>query len=202
MGRSKKIVLDIDIGGTTTRYSQGSAFRKFKTPKKKGEFVSLLKTFPKAESIEIGAAGVIEGTRVKKSPNIKYLKNFDFLNIFPNARLSVDNDARFFLKKRLGKFGRKRILALIIGTGIGRAYGERGKVLKIKSLEYPEKWEKEYQKIRDKKDYKKLAGFLGKKFSVLTKKYRPDAVILGGGVLRKKGFYKMLKDKVKIKTYV
>ena len=73
---------------------------------------------------------------------------------------------------------------------------------KIKNFEYPEKWEREYQKIRDRKDYEKLAMFLGEKFSVLIKKYKPEAVVLGGGVLGKRGFFEKLREELKIKTYV
>ena len=42
-------------------------------------------------------------------------------------------------------------MGFTVGTGIGRAFAENGKVKKIKKFEYPEKWEKQYQKIRDKK---------------------------------------------------
>ena len=44
--------------------------------------------------------------------------------------------------------------------------------------------------------------FLGEKFSVLIKKYKPEAVVLGGGVLGKRGFFEKLREELKIKTYV
>lgn len=198
MGRSQKIVLGIDIGGWKIR-AEGE---KFSTPRTKKEFVALLKKFSEAKRIEIGVAGVISGTRVVFSPNIPYLKNFDFREIFPKSTLLVDNDARAFLKRKLKKIRAKKVLAFTIGTGIGRAYAERGRVMRIKKFEYPEKWEKEYQKIRDKRDYEKLAKFLGEKLSILIKKYKPQAVVLGGGVLKKRGFYKKLCKRLKVKTYV
>lgn len=199
MERGKKIVLSIDIGGSKIRAISGRKFWEFDTPENKKEFVRILKKITGADKINVAVAGVVEGTKVKISPNIKYLKNFDFTKIYPRVR--VDNDARSFLRKKLRKFGAKRILAFTIGTGIGRAWAEKGRVKKIKKLEYPEKWEREYQKIRDKKDYEKLAKFLGENLSVLIKKYEPEVVILGGGVLKKKGFYRKLKKELKIKTY-
>lgn len=202
MERSEKIILGLDIGGTKIRAISGRKFLEFDTPEDKREFIKILKKFSSAEKVGIAVAGVVKGTKIKTSPNIKYLKNFDFKKIFPKAVLRVDNDARFFLRERIRKFGARRVLAFTIGTGIGRAYAEKGKVKKIKKFEYPEKWEREYQKIRDRKDYEKLAKFLGKKFSVLIKKYKPEAVVLGGGVLKKRGFYPKLKKELKIKTYV
>ena len=198
MERSKKVVLTLDIGGSKIRAGR----KEFRTPKNRKSFASLLKKFSDAKRVEIGVAGVISGTRVVFSPNIPYLKNFDFQKIFPKAVLRVDNDARVFLRERAKKVRAKRILTFTIGTGIGRAYAEKGRVKKIKNFEYPEKWEREYQKIRDRKDYEKLAMFLGEKFSVLIKKYKPEAVVLGGGVLGKRGFFEKLREELKIKTYV
>ena len=131
------------------------------------EFAKILEKLPRADAVGIGVAGVISGTRVIKSPNIRYLKNFDFREIFPKVVLRIDNDARVFLGERIGRFGGRRILAFTIGTGIGRAYGEGGKVKMIKKFEYPVSWEKEYQKIRDSKDDRKLAEYLGKKLFLL-----------------------------------
>ncbi len=198
MGRSKKVILRIDIGGTKIRVGR----REFPTPKDKKSFILFLKKFRNAKKIEMAVAGVISGTKIVISPNIPYLKNFDFKSLFPKADLRVDNDARVFLREKLRKIKAKKVLAFMIGTGIGRAYSERGKVKMIKKLEYPEKWEKEYQKIRDRKDYKKLAEFLGEKLSVLIKKYKPEAIILGGGVIKRREFYKRIKKELKVKAYV
>src|SRR3989344_5997774 len=202
MGRSKKTILNIDIGGTKIRANFGGKLQKWNTPRTKKEFAKILEKLPRADAVGIGVAGVISGTRVIKSPNIRYLKNFDFREIFPKVVLRIDNDARVFLGERIGRFGGRRILAFTIGTGIGRAYGEGGKVKMIKKFEYPVSWEKEYQKIRDSKDDRKLAEYLGKKLSVLIKKYKPETVILGGGVLKKKGFYRRITKELRVKTHV
>ncbi|OGF69540.1 hypothetical protein A3H65_01120 [Candidatus Giovannonibacteria bacterium RIFCSPLOWO2_02_FULL_45_14] len=201
MGRGKKIILGVDIGGSKIRVlSSDGKFWEFKTPGRKKDFIGIMKKLPKANSVNVGVAGVVRGTEVVFSPNIKYLKNYDFKKIF--SRVRVDNDARFFLRREIIRSrAQGRVLGITIGTGIGRAYAERGKVRKIKVLEYPEIWEKEYQKIRDRKNDSKLAAYLVEKINLIIKKYRAEAVILGGGVLGRKGFYKKLKEKLKIKTY-
>src|SRR3989344_1841138 len=158
-------------------------------------------------TLDIGGSKIRTGRKEFRTPKnrksfVSLLKKFDFQKIFPKAVLRVDNDARVFLRERAKKVRAKRILTFTIGTGIGRAYAEKGRVKKIKNFEYPEKWEREYQKIRDRKDYEKLAMFLGEKFSVLIKKYKPEAVVLGGGVLGKRGFFEKLREELKIKTYV
>ena len=200
MGRSKKTILNIDIGGTKIRANFGGKLQKWNTPRTKKEFAKILEKLPRADAVGIGVAGVISGTRVIKSPNIRYLKNFDFREIFPKVVLRIDNDARVFLGERIGRFGGRRILAVTIGTGIGRAYGEGGKVKMIKKFEYPVSWEKEYQKIRDSKDDRKLAEYLGKKLNAIIKKYKPDSIVLSGGVTRRKGFYKKLSKLLRVKT--
>src|SRR3989344_3945534 len=116
MERSEKIVLTLDIGGSKIRTGR----KEFRTPKNRKSFVSLLKKFSDAKRIEIGVAGVISGTRVVFSPNILYLKNFDFQKIFPKAVLRVDNDARVFLRERA-----KKIRARGCCSGRRRAREER-----------------------------------------------------------------------------
>jgi predicted NBD/HSP70 family sugar kinase len=165
----------------------------------------------KARRIGIGAAGVISGKVLKKAPNIRFSKNFSFLETFPSPfGIAVDNDARVFLKSEWiwGKIPKKsKVMGFTIGTGIGRALGKNGKVLKIKKFEYPEKWEKEYQKIRDFKDTKTLAAYLAKKLSLIIKHYRPEIIILGGGMVtgRKQNFlapFKKELKKLKIKSEI
>lgn len=206
MERSKKVILSLDIGG----FKIGAIWRgkgkvlkraEFATPRNKKAFLSLLRKFFKEKRIEIGVAGVVSGTKVVLSPNIPYLRSFDFKKVFPKTVLRVDNDARVFLREKLSKLKAKKILAFTIGTGIGRALAEGGRVKKIKKLEYPEKWEREYQKIRDKKSYERLAEFLEEKLSVLIKRYKPEKVVLGGGVLKRRGFYEKLRYKLKVKIY-
>ncbi len=209
-----KYYVGIDIGGTKIK---SALFRDkkivgqiiVKTPQNKKEFIKILKIilkkFIKSASknnqringIGIGCAGEINGNKVISSRNILCLKNFDFRIIFPKPLLlKVDNDARYFLEKKMQTMAgnkTKRILAFTIGTGIGRAYAENGKVKKIKKFEYAEKWEKEYQKIYNPKNDAPLAQFLSKKLTPIVKKYKPDIIILAGGAVKRKNFFQKIK---------
>lgn len=213
----------IDIGGTKIKAVLWNgkkivAFFGAKTPKTKKEFIEILRKAVKkllrsneeVRDIGIGAAGIIEKNKIVFSPNISYLKNFDFHGVFPYFMVKIDNDARAFLRGelKLGAFAKdKKILAFTIGTGIGRAFAKNGKVEKIKKFEYPEKWEKEYQRVRDfpaksGKADTALAEFLGSRLMIIVKKYNPEVVLLGGGILKRKNFFRRLKkelDKVKEK---
>ncbi|MEK7481918.1 MAG: ROK family protein [Patescibacteria group bacterium] len=204
--------LGIDIGGTKIRAviwngkKITSAFSA-KTPKIKKEFIEILKTKIKKlignngeiKSVGIGVAGVIGKNKIIFSPNISYLRNFNFRDIFPRLPLKIDNDARVFLSGEL-KFGNgikaKKVMGFTVGTGIGRAFAENGKVKKIKKFEYPEKWEKKYQRIRDFKTDVALAEFLGNRLALIAKKYSPEIVVIGGGILKRKNFFGLLKEKL------
>lgn len=182
--------------------------REIKTPQTKGGFEKCLKKLiaglsrgKKITRIGIGSAGVIDGTVLRFSPNIPKVRNFNFLNlreaISQVVPLRVDNDARSFARGECvlgaGK-SLKSVFFLTIGTGIGRAFGKNGKILNIKAFEYAETWEREYQRIRDKKDDKELAGFLGRHLTKLIKPYKPQAIVIGGGVaLARKNFISKLK---------
>ena len=194
--------------------------RKIKTSQTRAGFENGLKKIiaglsrgKKIAGIGIGSASVVSGTILKFSANIPKVKNFDFNNLrdfipqvvgFHPAKIKVDNDARCFARgeyllgagsprQRRGS-GYKSIFALTIGTGIGRAYVKNGKILKVKKLEYAERWEKKYQKIRDKKGDSELAEFLGKNLTKLIKPYKPQAIIIGGGVaMKRRNFISKLK---------
>lgn len=201
--------IGIDIGGTKIKaelINNGKTIKQIsaKTPKNKNDFIKILADFfttldknKKINAIQIGCAGAIRNTKVISSRNISYLKNFDFRNIFkPPLRLSVDNDARFFLKNRLRTIecsSHQKIIAFTIGTGIGRAYAKNGKIQKIKKFEYSEIWEKKYQKIRDARNNTALIQFLAKKLAPIVKKYKPNIIILTGGVIQRKNFFSKIK---------
>ncbi len=202
-------IIGIDIGGSKIRGVLWNGARivhgyEFSTPKNKKGFVKRLKTIVKqlsrgeADPIGIGVAGVIRGTSVIFSPNISYLKNFDFSAI-GGKNTRVDNDARCFARGEYA-FGAgknsKSIFALTIGTGIGRAYGEKGMIRPIKKFEYPEKWEKEYQRIRDGRDNSRLVKFLGGKLAQPIRRLKPQTVIIGGGLLGRKGLFAALKKEL------
>jgi predicted NBD/HSP70 family sugar kinase len=127
---------------------------------------------------------------LKRAPNISFLKNYKFRNIFKNKkRIILDNDARAFLKGELNfvKISKKsRTMGFTIGTGIGRSFGVGRNVKKIKQFEYPEKWEGRYQKAKNSRNYKKTVVILAEGLMPLIKKCKPNLIILGGGVILNK----------------
>ena len=204
-----KYFIGLDIGGTNTRgilWDGKKIIKSYetKTPQTIGVFKNKLKKLVarlsmgrKIAGIGIGSSGVIDGTVLRFSPNIPKVKNLNFKKIIGPHPIMVDNDARCFARGEylLGEGKKfKSIFALTIGTGIGRAYGKNGKILKIKKFEYAEPWERKYQKIRDRKNDAELAEFLGKHLAKLIKPYKPEAIIIGGGVVTgRKGLFSKLK---------
>jgi len=211
---TEKKIIGLDIGGThisaVVLNTKNRIIKKtvINTPKTESAFIKVLRTLVlrldrKSKKIGIGIAGIVYGTTLNRGPNIHFLKKFDFLRVFPRPfKISIDNDARVFLESEwlAGKINKnKKVMGFTIGTGIGRAFGQRGKIIKIKNLEYPEKWEKEYQRVRDSKNTLKLAIYLAKKLSVIIKHYNPQIIILGGGVVigRKQKFLVPFKKELK-----
>ncbi len=201
------LVIGVDIGGTKIRAVLWNGKRVIRerevpTPKGKREFestlvdlVSLLRGSASVTGIGIGAAGIVKGTVLLFSPNIPYVKNFDFRKVWPSRPVRADNDARAFARAELATgAGRRasRLFALTIGTGIGRAYGRSGKIVKIKRFEYPERWEKAYQAVRRKKNDAALADFLGEKLPPLIRPFRPEVIVVGGGVLSRRGLLRRM----------
>jgi predicted NBD/HSP70 family sugar kinase len=202
----KLYTIGLDIGGSEIKgilLAKKNIVDSFiaKTPKTEKEFKETLRVLlqkftahqGKTVRIGIGVAGVIKKTKVVWSPNIPYLKNFEFREVFGRPlRLKVDNDARAILKGEVAannNYARKKIMLFTIGTGIGRAFGEKGRVRTIKKFEYPEIWEKEYQKIRNMY----LSRFLAKKLSVIIKIFKPQIILIGGGVAERKNFFAQIK---------
>lgn len=208
MGGSQKnnMTIGIDIGGSKIRgilWSSSARWNgkkilknvEFSTPKSLKAFEKTLKRALKklnasgsVKKIGIGVAGVIKNNKVISATNIKYLKNYS-----SPKNYKIDNDARCFARAEyiLGAgYGTKSVLVFTLGTGIGRAYGKNGKILKIKRFEYAEDWEKDYQKIHSKKA---LSEFLGEKLKLLIDALNPEIIILGGGVVDKKGYYETIK---------
>lgn len=225
--------IGIDIGGSKIRAvlwdlpaqaggGRVLAARQVKTPKKLGEFskeILKLITWQPGCQVGIGAAGIISGTKIVFSPNIKYLRNFDFNNLLTpdvnrlpvgieRLKIKLDNDARCFARAVIGGPARNAahsaaggangtILAVTLGTGIGRALIKNGKVQKIKSFEYPEKWERKYQRLMGKPGNhardEKLVGYLSEKIIKLARPFSPNTIVFGGGVMERKGFFGKLR---------
>jgi predicted NBD/HSP70 family sugar kinase len=177
------------------------------TPRSKKVFASTIinltrKLDSRCNRVGIAVAGIVHNTRLSFAPNIKYSKNTDFKNIFPKKfAIAVDNDARSFLRGETSQKNsakKTKILAITIGTGIGRALAINGKIVNNKKFEYPEKWEPEYQAVREKSSTLKLTQYLANKLSVIILKYQPTLIILGGGVVlgRKSKFLSPFKKEL------
>ena len=169
-----------------------SKTREFKTPKNLTAFRKALRNLVWSNSALIGVAlpGRVKGSAFVSATNLPYIRNFDFAKFLGGAKVKINHDARCFALAGLigGAEGRKNILFLTLGTGIGRAVARNGKILKIKSFEYPARWEKEYKKIRDSHNDLALTGFLAKKIKSIVKIYKIKQVIIGGGVAARKNF--------------
>ena len=206
-------VIGIDIGGTKIRGilwigQQAVRAHEFATPDNEKDFareilelVSALSQQRVLDGIGIGAAGIIEKTTLVSSPNIPFIKQFDFRPLWPRSiPLCVDNDARCCARAELlrgaGR-GSKNMFALTIGTGIGRAYGRSGRIIKLRKLEYPEPWEKEYQAVRNRRDDGELASFLASKLASLLEPFEPEVIVIGGGVMERPGFLPKLRAALK-----
>ncbi len=201
--------IGIDIGGTKIRALVWTGKRvaralQFATPNNEHDLqkklVALVASLGGANAVQgigIGAAGTVKGTTLLFSPNIPCMRQFDFKRLYPSAiPLRVDNDARCFARAeflRGAGRGASSLFALTIGSGIGRAYGENGATIKLKRFEYPEPWERSYQILRGRRDDKRLARFLSLKLSSLLKPYSPERIVIGGGVLERKGFLQELR---------
>jgi predicted NBD/HSP70 family sugar kinase len=203
----------IDIGGSKIRGILWNGRRVLRahelpTPDNEKHFaraiLELVSTLARQEpfaAIGIGAAGIIQGTTLLSSPNIPFIKEFNFRVLWPRSiPLRVDNDARCFARAELLRGARRRaesLFALTIGTGVGRAYGKIGKVIRLKEFEYPEPWEKEYQEVRNKRDVGELADFLGDKLAPLLQPFKPTVIVIGGGVMERREFPQKLRRSIK-----
>ncbi len=208
----KKLVIGIDIGGSNVRavlWDGKDVLKEYKilTPKSDIDFKNKVRALSatlgfgrKIDGVGVAAAGIVSGTKIKKCPNISYLKNFDIRALGFNCEVKLDNDARAFLRAEILKSDfNKKVLGLTIGTGIGRAFSERRDVKKIKQFERPERWERKYKDLRELKEDARLAFFLGEHFSRLMTFYKPEVIIVGGGVMVRKNFFKMLKAELKMR---
>lgn len=203
------MVIGVDVGGTKIRAVSWTGHKvarsvETKTPNHQKKLAKEIQKIVWAVAdrkqitkIGIGAAGVIRGTVLILSPNIPAIKRFNFGKLWPPpVSIRVDNDARCFARGEYllgaGK-NAKSIFALTIGTGIGRAYGKNGKIQKIKRFEYPERWEKKYQRIHSAGNDAALAEFLGKNLAPLLVRFKPEVIVIGGGMIRRRDFLKKMR---------
>ncbi len=209
-------ILGLDIGGTGIRSllwdgKRASMLRRYLMPTKREEFIKNLQNIiilmgkkVSIRAIGMGSAGIIEGTSVVWSPNIRLLKNFDFRKVIIGLPVLVDNDARTFARSEAVFFSKKykRILFLTLGTGIGRAFFANGRVQTIKKLEYPETWEGGYQKIFYKEDPINFCKFLTLHLEPMIKKLKPQVIVVGGKVAHYRNFAKLFEANIALPVFV
>ncbi len=206
----KKYAIGLDIGGSKIRgilWDGKKVLRSIEKPTPKNlklfkkiisDIIAALSKNKSIYKIGIGSAGVIYNTTIKYSPNIRYIKNLNLKILLPKTKIKLDNDAQAFLKAESTTLLKKnKLVGVTLGTGIGRAVFKNDKILKLKKLEYPENWEKEYQATRDSKNNDLLAEILVKHLKKIIQKYKPDALVLGGGVATRKGLILKLKHAFK-----
>ena len=200
-------IVAVDIGGTKMRsilWDGGRVVRshEVKTPQDPRRFARTLQKLVarfsgknKLRRVGIGTSGVITGTTLMLAPNILRIRRLNFQKLFPETTIKVDNDARCFARAEVFARGmqKKRALVFTIGTGIGRAWWTKGNAQKLKRFEYPEPWEREYQRLKRKISKKKLGAFVAVKLAPFVRRLRPDIVVVGGSVAHQEAFWETFK---------
>lgn len=79
-------------------------------------------------------------------------------------------------------------------AAVRRSTGRARRIIRIKRFEHPEAWERRYQAVRDQKDDRVLAEFLGEKLSAVAADHPADVIVIGGGVLSRQGFRRRLSS--------
>lgn len=197
-------VVGLDIGGTKMEaifWRGGKIIRaqEIKTPKRSTDFfkslAKLIETVAageKYDGVGIGLAGAMnhKTTRIYQSPNLPFLNGVKvgkLLRRYVKKPIRIDNDARCFL---LGEYlygqarGRKNIVGLILGTGVGGAIIIEGQLLRgghgtagelgfatLEDLVKPER-----------RNYQKVGKFLGIALANIINALDPEMIILGGGI--------------------
>jgi predicted NBD/HSP70 family sugar kinase len=204
----------VDIGGTKMRGILWNGRRvvrsqEVKTPQDPSRFTrtlpALIARLSKQNNLKgvgIGAAGVISGTTLIFAPNMPRFRRIDFRKMFPSTTVKVDNDARCFARAEtfVRHMQKKRVLTFTIGTGIGRGWWAKGSAQKLKSFEYPEPWERKYQRLKRSASDNALAAFVAEKLTPFVQRLRPDIVVVGGSVAHREKFWKAFKGHIKHET--
>jgi glucokinase len=218
-----KNVIGIDIGGTKITGIVFNGTKSVKeltiaTPKTAAEFkrnleklVDFLSVDVKISAVGIGMAGVIDVKRkvAVYSPNIKYIKNFNFNGLFgKKIKIAVANDAKCFALAE-AKLGQGKnynsVVGVILGTGVGSGFVLGGKVYagshygagEVGRMFYDGKhtFESLFQKARDSQNNKQLSQIVGMLLWNFCRMLDPNIIILGGGVAtdRKRKFVEQAK---------
>ena len=213
---TKKYYLGIDIGGSYIKAALVSDakrifFERVPTPKNRREFETQLKSFmtkvsrvSKPVGIGVALAGIVDtkkGTLIK-APNMKFMDGWNAKKFFSQFRVSVkiENDARCFLlaeaKEGAGK-NKRNLIGVVIGTGIGGAIMENGK---LKHGAHGSAGEFGHMLLNSNKSWEEVAGWKGFKklgdrsdivgmgVADIINAFDPEMVILGGGGVYAKHF--------------
>ncbi len=149
MKYANKSYIGLDIGGSKIEgilWRRGKVVRhaKIRTPRSRSGFLIALKGLltelgvKGTRGIGISVAGSIDLRRgmILKSPNLRFLKNFsprDWVAKNFKKPVRLDNDAKCFLRGELtfGQArGKKNVVALTLGTGVGGAVAADGRLLR------------------------------------------------------------------------
>ncbi|MDP3741276.1 MAG: ROK family protein [bacterium] len=142
-------IIGLDIGGTKIDgifVRNGKILRneKIATPRSRKAFLKSLEALiyrlkgeNKLTGIGIACAGLIEArtATILKSPNLKFLEKLRLAEIISKkfrVRIGIDNDTHCFLRGEQAfglARGKKNVVALTLGTGVGGAVLISGKIL-------------------------------------------------------------------------
>jgi len=201
----------LDIGGTKIRGiifdAKNRQVKKeitTKTPKNKKHFINQLekvvlelKKTKKIKGIGLGLPGIVNYTTgvLVKAPNLPFLNGWNAKKAFRKFRVPVrvDNDSRCFL---LGEYlagaakGRKNIIGVTFGTGIGGGIIVDGKIYRGANNGAGEfghmvmESGKSFEELGAKKAFLKYGDrseVIGIGVANLINSFNPDIIVLGGG---------------------
>ncbi len=207
----KGAIAGIDIGGTKVRWvimrgGRVVVAREIPTPQHASAFGNTMTEIFKAlrrrgvRRAGVSIAGTVKHDVLLSSHNLPMLRRVRFAKFAPKDMIvHAKNDAQCFALAE-AHYGRARryspVLAVTIGTGIGRAFIKNGQVRDQVRFERAEYWEGLYQK-RSKGPARPLATFLGPKVADIAVHIGARAIVLGGGRLRTPGLFTALRKNIR-----
>jgi ROK family len=216
-GAHVHIVAGIDIGGTKVRWALVRAersstrtvsAREVPTPKSRAGLKALLEQLfaslerKGVEYVGVSAAGHVDAARgtVISAHNTPSLGKLSVAGLAPEGiTIAIENDARCFALAE-ARYGRARrvpsVLAVTLGTGIGRALIKNGMIEPVEHFEYAEPWERGYRKLAAG-SAGRIAAYLAPHLASIAKRTGARAITLGGGRLRTPGLFSALKKELR-----
>ena len=142
--RKMRMALGIDIGGTRVKWGLVSSTGEVlsqqaePTPDSLPAMLAWLSKLDASEVVGIGIAckGIVnpETTVIENLPGtLHYLEGLNLASQFPGIRVQADNDARVAMAGEMrwgAAFGRRNVLMLTLGTGVGGAVLVEGRLLR------------------------------------------------------------------------